>query len=131
MIIYTKTDTLPISLDKICFYTLKNFRIVPILLSQICSVFPELGQDGFFIFFYHFLNAEFSEFEFKKCFIFFKFFFIFLRFYMGVLDILNLIIFCMSDGILTMIGAVYCSSPIILYVKGGIICGTFFCLILV
>ena len=50
---------------------------------------------------------------------------------MGVLDILNLIIFCMSDGVLTMIGAVYCSSPILLYVKGGIICSTIFCLILV
>lgn len=45
-------------------------------------------------------------------------FFILLRFYMGILDMLNLVVFCMSDGILSMLGAVYCSAPDLLYVKG-------------
>ena len=43
---------------------------------------------------------------------------------MGVLDMLNLVIFCMSDGVLSMIGAVYCSAPNFLYIKGALVLGT-------
>ena len=39
---------------------------------------------------------------------------------MGFLDMLNLVIFCMADGILSMLGAVYCSSPDFLYIKGSL-----------
>ena len=45
---------------------------------------------------------------------------------MGVLDMLNLAIFCMSDGILSMIGAVYCSAPNFLYIKGALVQGKCF-----
>ena len=38
---------------------------------------------------------------------------------MGVLDMMNLFIFCMADGVLGMLGAVYCSAPDFMYVKGG------------
>ena len=44
---------------------------------------------------------------------------------MGVLDMLNLIVFCMSDGILSMLGAVYCSAPDFIYVKGALMMGEF------
>ena len=50
---------------------------------------------------------------------------ILLRFYMGVLDMLNLVVFCMSDGILSMLGAVYCSAPDFIYVKGALMMGEF------
>ena len=43
--------------------------------------------------------------------------------YMDVLDMLNLLIFCMSDGVLSMIGAVYCSAPNFLYIKGAFVLG--------
>ena len=39
---------------------------------------------------------------------------------MGVLDMLNLLNMCMADGILSMLGAVYCSAPDFLYVKGAL-----------
>ena len=42
---------------------------------------------------------------------------------MGVLDMLNLLNFCMVDGILSMLGAVYCSAPTFLYVKGALLMG--------
>ena len=37
---------------------------------------------------------------------------------MGVLDMLNLLIFCMADGVLGILGAVYCSAPDFMYIKG-------------
>ena len=40
---------------------------------------------------------------------------------MGILDMLNLVVFCMSDGILSMVGAVYCSAPDLLYIKGSLL----------
>ena len=40
-------------------------------------------------------------------------------FCMGVLDMMNLLIFCMADGVLGMLGAVYCSAPDFMYVKSG------------
>ena len=36
---------------------------------------------------------------------------------------LNLIVFCMSDGILSMLGAVYCNAPDFLYMKGSLTMG--------
>ena len=45
---------------------------------------------------------------------------------MGVLDMLNLVVFCMSDGFLSMIGAVFCSAPDFLYIKGASMMGMFF-----
>ena len=42
---------------------------------------------------------------------------------MGLLDMLNLIVFCMSDGILSMLGAVYCNAPDFLYMKGSLTMG--------
>ena len=50
---------------------------------------------------------------------------LFLRFYMGVLDMLNLIAFPMADGVLSMTGAVYCSAPTFLYWKGCLVHGLF------
>lgn len=41
-----------------------------------------------------------------------------IMFYMGLLDMLDLFVFCMLDGILSMLGAVYCSAPDFIYVKG-------------
>ena len=44
---------------------------------------------------------------------------------MGVLDMLNLLNMCMADGILSMLGAVYCSAPDFIYVKGALIISEF------
>lgn len=46
-----------------------------------------------------------------------------IMFFLGVLDIINLFFFGMLDGWLSMVGAVYCSAPVFLYIKGCIICG--------
>ena len=45
---------------------------------------------------------------------------------MGILDMLNLIVYCMCDGILTMLGAVYCSAPDFIYIKGAMNISEFF-----
>ena len=44
---------------------------------------------------------------------------------MGVLDMLNLFVFCMINGVLGMLGSVYCSAPDFLYVKGAAAMGNF------
>ena len=41
-----------------------------------------------------------------------------IMFCMGVLDMMNLLIFCMADGVLGILGAVYCSAPDFMYIKG-------------
>ena len=60
------------------------------------------------------LNAKFFEQSFFK---------IFLRFYMGVLDMLNLIALGMFGGALSMLGAVFCSARDFIYVKGSLVFG--------
>lgn len=44
-------------------------------------------------------------------------------FVLGVLDMVNLLMFASLNGFLTMIGAVYCSSPGFLYLKGSLSAG--------
>ena len=49
---------------------------------------------------------------------------------MGVLDMLNLLNMCMADGILSMLGAVYCSAPDFMYLKGMLAMSEFLNLLL-
>ena len=42
---------------------------------------------------------------------------------MGVLDMLNLIALGMFGGVLSMLGAVFCSAPDFIYVKGSLVFG--------
>ena len=44
---------------------------------------------------------------------------------MGALDMFNLLVFCMIDGVMGMLGSVYCSAPNFLYLKGAITMGNF------
>ena len=46
-----------------------------------------------------------------------------IMFFMGLLDILNLVVFFMTDGVLSILGAVYCSAPDFIYVKGALLMG--------
>ena len=48
-----------------------------------------------------------------------------IMFCMGVFDMLNLFVFCMGDGVLAMLGAVYCSAPVLLYMKGLLVMSNF------
>ena len=46
-----------------------------------------------------------------------------IMFVLGVLDMVNLLMFAALNGFLTIIGAVYCSSPGFLYLKGSLSAG--------
>ena len=48
-----------------------------------------------------------------------------LKFFMGVLDSLNLFVMGVMDGWYSIKGAVYCASPDILYIKGSLMMSNF------
>ena len=45
---------------------------------------------------------------------------------MGILDMVNMVVSIMIDGYLLMVGAVYCSAPLFLYIKSGLFDGSFY-----